>query len=490
MNRSATLLTVVAVFTDISRSVAAPLAHTAGAQPTTPHLAITHVTVIDVGHGRRLVDRTVFVEGNRITRMERSMSLRVPSGTRVVDGRGKYLIPGLWDMHVHALQSGRAVWMFPLFLANGVTGIRDTGAPLDSLLHYRPRLRSGDMLGPRLVATGPILDEPPGPNKEVTHPVTSAEEARRAVDALADAGVDFIKVYNELSRDEFFAIVQQAAHRGIPVVGHVPLVLSAFEASDAGLKSIEHLVRVPDVCISDSVSRLLDAEDKAAHARRPAISPDSEQAMWVRMNAREAASFNELLCKHAGAHFARNGTWQVPTLELYHRGGRRFLASDSTRRDPQLRYVPAPVLARWIRFRDSTVAHAWRGTDNDSRYPTYARVTRALVRGGNGLLAGTDVGNWWVMPGFGLHGELRAFVRDVGLTPLQALRSATLGPAEFLGATDSLGTVAAGKIADLVLLDADPLLDIRNTKRIRAVWTNGRYLDRAALDSLISSVEH
>lgn len=455
-----------------------------GAGPSVP-VAITHVTVVDVAHGRRLPDRTVVTDGNRIARVGPSASERVPSSARIVDGRGKYLIPGLWDMHVHTLQNGRAVWMFPLFIANGVTGVRDTGAPLDSLLYYRPRVRAGEILGPRIVATGPILDEPPGPSPYVTTPVTSAAQGRRTVDSLANAGVDFIKVYNELTRDEFYAIAAEATRRGLRIVGHVPFALSAFEASDAGLKSIEHLTRVPGVCIPDSLDRELDAEDKAAHARRPAISPDSEQAMWVRMNRREAAAFDERQCEQSGAHFARNGTWQVPTLELYHRGGRRFLASDTTRTDSLLRYVPANVRASWMRIRDSTLAHTWRGQDFDSRYRTYARVIRAVVRGGNGLLAGTDVGNLWIMAGSGLHGELVAFVRDVGLTPLQALRSATLGPAQFLGATDSLGTVATGKIADLVLLDADPLLNIRNTQRIRAVFANGRYLNRAALDSLL-----
>ena len=333
MNSSSFRLAVVAALSTVGAPVPAALAQTRGASITASRFAITHVTVIDVGIGRRLVDRTVIVVGNRIAQVGPSAALHVASGTRVVDGRGKYLIPGLWDMHVHALQSGRAVWMFPLFLANGITGIRDTGAPLDSLLLYRPRLRSGQMPGPRLVAAGPILDEPPGPSAQVTMTVSSVEEGRRAVNSLANAGVDFIKVYNALSRDEFFAIVREARRRGIPVIGHVPLALSAFEASDAGLKSIEHLVRVPDVCIPDSLERLLDAEDKAAHARRPAISPDSEQAMWVRMNMREAAAFDEARCKRAGAHFARSGTWQVPTLELQHRQGRRFLASDSTRTD-------------------------------------------------------------------------------------------------------------------------------------------------------------
>ena len=479
----------VAASAAVVLTLCGPGVTSSAAQASPASLVITHVTVIDVEHGLRLRDRTVVVEGRRIARVEPTASARTPAEARVVDGRGKYMIPGLWDMHVHALQLGRASWMFPLFLANGVTGIRDTGSPLDSLLSYRRRVSAGEVLGPRIVGSGPILDVPAGTASSrggAVTPVISAHEARRTVDSLADAGVDFIKIYEGLSRDAFFAIAGEASARGIPIAGHVPFALTAFEASDAGLKSIEHLGRVPDVCIPDSVERVLDAEDAAARARRPVISPDSQQALWVRMNHREAAAFDERLCVQAGARFARNGTWQVPTLELQHRLGRRFLASDSILTDPRLRHVPAAIRSYWMRGRDSTLAHPFRGLDNDSRYPTYVRVARALVRGGDGLLAGTDTGWPFVLPGFGLHGELVAFVRDVRLTPLAALRSATLGPAQFFGATDSLGAVAEGKLADLVLLDGDPLADIRNAQRIRAVVANGRYLDRRALDSLLA----
>ena len=461
----------------------------AAAQATPARFAITHVTVIDVERGGRLRDRTVLVEGHRITQVAPSASARTPAGITIVDGRGKYLIPGLWDMHVHALQSGRAPWMFPLLIATGVTGVRDTGAPLDSLLVYRPRVAAGDMLGPRIVGAGPILDGPPIQYPGVSRPVASPDQGRRIVDSLVIAGVNFIKTYDGLSRETFFAMAAEAKLRGISIIGHVPWAVSAFEASDAGLRSIEHLVRVPNMCIPDSLATVLDAEDEAMRARRPPIDPDSQQVRWINMDKREAAAFDERLCERAGARFARNGTWQVPTLEFHHRTGRRFQTTDTARTDSRLRYLPVRVVASWMRNRDSTLAHPFRAQEGDARYETYIRVARALVRGGASLLTGTDLGWPFVMPGFGVHGELQAFVRDVQLTPLQALRCATLGPAQFLGATDSLGTVAPGKLADLVLLDADPLANIRNTLRIRAVVANGRYLDRAALDALLSIAE-
>lgn len=464
----------------------------AAAQARPTRLAITHVTVIDVEHGRRLLDRTVLLQGNRIVRVEAPTAAPLARAIRVVEGRGKFLIPGLWDMHVHALRARRSSWMFPLFIANGVTGVRDTGSPLDSLLSYRTRVGAGDLLGPRIVGTGPLLDAPDAQFPYLTDPITSAAEGRRAVDSLADAGVNFIKTYNSLSRDAFFAIAAEARLRGVPIIGHVPYKVTAFEASDAGLKSIEHLTRVVDSCLPDSSNRRLDAEAAAAR-NRPGMTPDSMEAMFSRLNEGEAAAFDERLCEEAGAHFARNGTWQVPTQARDLHWTRAFLTSDSTQSDPHLRYVPATVIAFWVHYRDSVVARPFGGLASDSRYGTKSRVIRALTRAGNGLLAGTDTdgdgSNVFGVAGFTLHDEIEAFVRDVGLTPLQALRSATLGPAQFLGATDSLGTIAAGKVADLVLLDADPLADIRNTRQIRAVVVNGRYLDRAALDSLLAAPE-
>jgi hypothetical protein len=468
-------------------------AHGATGQAAPVSIAITHVTVIDVEHGRRLPDRTVLVNGNRIALVAQSASSRVPAGARVIDGRGEYLIPGLWDMHVHALREGRSRWMFPLFIATGITGIRDTGSPLDSLLWYRNRVSTGEVLGPRIVGTGPLLDAPAAQYPYLTMPVASGADGRRAVDSLADAGVNFIKTYNSLSRDAFFAIAAEARRRGIPIIGHVPYKVTAFEASDSGLKSIEHLTRVVGLCLPESANRRLDAEEAAAR-KRPGMTPDSITAMFASVNSHEYAAFDERLCEQAGAHFARNGTWQVPTQERDLHWTRTFLASDTTGNDPYLRYVPAEVIAFWTHYRDSVVARPFDGLPAQARYATKSRVIRALVRGGNGLLAGTDTdgndSNIFGVPGVALHHEMEAFVRDVGLSPVQALRAATLGPAQFLDATDSLGTVAAGKLADLVLLDADPLLDIRNTRRIRAVVTNGRYFDRGALDSLLAGVEH
>ncbi|MDQ6888048.1 MAG: multicopper oxidase domain-containing protein [Gemmatimonadota bacterium] len=452
-------------------------------------VAITHVTVIDVATGARLRDRTVVVRGNRITSVEPSARARVPREARAVDGRGKYLIPGLWDMHVHALRAGRATWMFPLFLAAGVTGIRDTGSPLDTLLLYRAGVGSGEILGPRIVGAGPLLDAPPAQWGSFTIVIESPTAGRHAVDSLADAGVNFIKVYNGLSRESFLAIADEAKRRGVPVIGHVPESVTAIEASEAGMRSMEHLVQVPPACVPDSVNRALFREF-AGRSKRPGMTPDSIQALRRDLIGNAATAFSEALCEQLGARFARNGTWQVPTHERLLRWSRAFLASDTAATDTLLRYVPSRVREMWRRYQDSIVALGPLSDVTAVVYPLSSRVIRALHRGGDGILAGTDTdgndANIYGVPGFSLHRELEALVRDVGLTPLEAVRAATLGPARLLGATDSLGTIARGKVADLVLLDADPLADIHNANKVRAVIANGRLLDRATLDTLLA----
>jgi imidazolonepropionase-like amidohydrolase len=357
--------------------------------------------------------------------------------------------------------------MFPLFVVNGVLGIRDTGSPLDSLLHYRRAVASGAVLGPRVLGSGPLLDGPGAQWPTFTVPVTSAAEGRHAVDSLAAAGVDFIKVYDRLPRDAFLAIADEAKQRHVPVIGHVPFAVGVLEASAAGMRSIEHFTLGP-ACIP----RLLE--------------------LW-RDTLRAVAAYDESACRAAGSALARNGTWLVPTLSRERTWSHAYLASRAAGADPALRYVPQAVRAKWDRWRDSvvTTGSARDDTTQAAVYRTFVRIVRALRGAGVGVLAGTDTdGNdayYYGVPGYTLHAELETLVRDAGFTPAEALRAATLDAARFLGASDSVGTVANRKVADLVLLDANPLIDIRNAGRIAAVVANGRYLDRSELERLLSA---
>ena len=468
-----------------------PAAGQAGGAPNAPPpLVITDVTVIDVVAGRGVPGRTVLIQGDRIravgARAGRG-AVRIPAGASVVDGRGKYLIPGLWDMHVHALPRERrpraTETLFPLFVANGVTGVRDMGDVLDTLIALRARRARDTIVAPRLVAAGPIVDGPHPTFPDQSIAVASASDAPRIVDSLASLGVDFIKVYSRLPRETYLALAAAARRRGIPFAGHVPVEVSVREASDAGQASVEHIADIVIDCSSEEAA--LRRDYVAAVKDAPSGATELTRARRA-ARTRALATVDWPKCRALFAHLARNGTWVVPTLVV---GAN---ASDTTRpNDPRLRYFEAPTVAGWRAERNAGAPRSGADASSAVRPAALAEAApyvRELARAGVRLLAGTDLPNAFTFSGFDLHAELALLV-EAGLTPAAALRSATSEAARFLRARDSLGTVAPGKLADLVLLDANPLVDIRNTAKIRAVLLAGRYLDRAALDAVLAGVE-
>jgi hypothetical protein len=437
------------------------------------------VSVIDVASGGTRRDNTVLISGNRITSVGPASSARVPSGARVIDGHGKFLIPGLWDMHVHAFLYVFSDFAGPLMIANGVTGARDMGYYIDTTLSWRARIAAGREIGPRLVL-GARADGPVNDARFVSHVVTE-EDGVRAVDTLTrkkdgSARADFIKPYSWVPRAAYFGIAAESKKLDVPFAGHVPYSVSVVEASNAGQRSIEHEDDLMRACSSsDSLLRSQMADTTTLSTER--------QVLRIRQQARVLrATYAPAKCRSVIATLARNHTWVTPTLIVYQPYAHAF---DSASTHPELaKYVPGLVKGGWAR-RASGVT---RGDSMVVRsYFSFDR-TRELRDAGVKLLAGTDMPLAFVYPGFSLHYELELLVRS-GLTPLEALRAATYNPAEYLGALDSLGTVAQGKVADLVLLDADPLLDIRNTRRISAVIANGRLFDRAARAGLLSHVE-
>jgi imidazolonepropionase-like amidohydrolase len=438
-------------------------------------LAITGVTVIDATGVPARPGMTVVVTGDRITAVGKSGEVRVPEGARGVDGEGKYLIPGLWDMHVHTAASS----YLALYLANGVTGVRDMHAmDPDAVLGMRRQVQQGkEPGGPRIVAAGPLVDGPK-PLVPAALVAADAEQGREVVRKLKGMGADFVKVYTKLPRDAYLAIVDEAKKQGLPVAGHVPESVSAAEASDLGQKSIEHLSGVVLAC-----------SDREDELRREAVAAlakaDNQDVMGLvgRIHFRAADGFSDERARALYARFVRNGTWQVPTLTVLR--GMASLDDPQFTADPRLKYLP-PVFRSWWSSQKPTpeAAAAMKGWHRRS-----AGLVRAMHRAGVPILAGTDTPNPFVFPGFSLHDELALLVAEGGLTPLEALQAATRGPARFLGREKDLGTVEPGKLADLVLLDADPLADIHNTTRIAAVVANGRLLPRDRLDRMLAEVE-
>ncbi len=459
--------------------------------------AITHVAVLNVENGQLSSDMTVVVSAQRIAAV--GPTARIPAGARVIDGRGKMLIPGLWDMHSHSLD--RWAWSSLLNVANGVTGFRDPGAVMSThdIVALRGAVERGETFGPRFVASGSIIDGAPKSRRtyvEIVEPDTMrAEIARRQ-----QAGLDFIKVYTRLSRDVFLAAAAEARRLDIPLVGHVPLAVTAAEASDAGMRSIEHAYRHRMSCATGEheIRRMLHSLptlSQAGNDKGYAATEDS--AFVLGLN-----SYDAVRCRQLGERFARNGTWFVPTLvEMQTRFGSEYPLSDEFKArftDPRLRYVsPAKVIDwRTTMAMDAGVlqgqfSYGPRGPDTvfaerAREVETRLKMAADLHEGGASLLAGTDTDTTFpfLFFGFSLHDELALLVK-AGLTPLAALQSATINPARFLKREAELGTVSVGKLADLVLLEANPLENIAHTKRIAAVIVNGRYLSRAELNQLL-----
>ncbi|MEP6550018.1 MAG: amidohydrolase family protein [Gemmatimonadales bacterium] len=440
-------------------------------------IAITHVSLIDIVSGAVRDDNTVLVSGKRITYAGPAASANVPAGARIIDGRRKYVIPGLWDMHVHSFAYLFSDFAGPLMIANGITGARDMGYHIDTTLRWKSDIAAGREVGPRLVA-GVRVDGPVNKAGFVAHVITE-EDGVRAVDTLArrkddTPRADFIKVYSWVPRAAYYGIAREAKKLGVPFEGHVPYSVSVVEASNSGQRSIEH---------EDDLMRACSSRDSAMRARFADTTTLSDRLGEIRAQSRILrTTYDPARCRSVIATLARNHTWVTPTLVVYQPTARAF---DSASTHPEwAKYVPPLVQGRWVQTAkslspsDSTVVNA---------YFSFAR-TRDLKNAGVRLLAGTDATQAFIYPGFSLHEELKLLVRS-GLTPLEALRTATYNPAEFLGALDSLGTISAGKLADLVLLDANPLADITNTRRISAVVANGRLFDRAALDLLLRHVE-
>ena len=431
---------------------------------------ITHVTVIDTETGKEEPERTVVISGDRISEVGDSKGVKVPPAANVLDVTGKYLIPGLWDMHVHTWDYDST---FPLYIANGVTGVRDMFGPPDAN-KFRSELVAKKVVAPHFYLASPIIDGHPKV-WPTSIEVNTPEEAREVVDEQTRRGADFIKVYSRLSRESYFAIIEESRRQKIPVEGHVPSLITAWEASSAKQKSFEHLGGIPLACSSREEE--LRSKIAAANSRERS-----------RLAAEASRSHSEAKCERLFREFRKNRTWQVPTLTV----NRSFamLNDEQFRRDDRLRFFGGDY-RNWLVAKDDFRLKAWTEEDFAIERELYAydeKVVGAMFRAGVPMLAGTDTGNPYCFPGFSLHDELALLVES-GVSPLGALQAATQNAAIFMDAADRYGSVSKGKAADLVLLDADPLQDIRNTTRIQEVFLAGKEFNRTTLDGILKTAE-
>jgi imidazolonepropionase-like amidohydrolase len=437
-------------------------------------VAITGVSVVDVENRSAAsavrVGQTVLIEAGRIARVGTTATVPVPPGAVLVDGRDRFLIAGLWDSHAHVSNAG--VSAMAAYVANGVTSVRDLGGRLSDLRTWKAQIAAGTLVGPRLFTAGPTLEGAwwldavlrilatdsalrgfPLMELSPRYRLGSAADARAAVDAIVALGVDIIKFRN-LRGDEFRAVAAEAKRHKLPLVGHAPRDVSLGEAAALGMRSIEH---------AETVMLTLDSAD--VRQRRAQL-----------------------------VQVASSGATVTPTLvsDVAYRqtsdaAARAILGDAQGRLDGRRKYVSPSLIEAW------TFALASKKYDPptdwaESHHRQVADTQRARDAGVS-LMVGTDLGVPFVYPGFSVHDELRLLVDEVRLSPIDALRGATIIPSRNMRLADCCGQMAPGQRADLVLLDANPLQDIRNTTRIRAVLLNGRYLDRTALDALLATAQ-
>jgi len=415
-----------------------------------PRLAIRDVTLIDGTSAPPRSGMTVLVEGNRIISVGATANL--PLGTVIVDGRGRFLIPGLWDMHVHLTNAGDLACQ--TLVANGITSVRDLGGELDVIEWMRDRIARGALIGPRIFCAGPFVDGlKPGVADRLV--VESAEDGRAVVDLLKRRGVDYIKVHTAVPADAYFSLLAAAKESGLDVLGHLPHAVDPTEAIAAGHASVEHIVSLFEGPVVRAV--------RAGKTQIEAIAEftDEKAAALARLMAERGTYFDPTLI----AYWSRSFQWDLLAVP-----------------DPRERYVAASYREYWKQFRDLPDRPEVRKLLAQA-FDRFLQITRIVHRERVKFLAGTD----YLILGFGLHDELKWLVQ-AGLTPAEALAAATRNAAESAGQIRRLGTIEPGKIADLVLLDANPLADIANTSRIAAVIAAGHLYDRAALDAILERV--
>lgn len=448
-------------------------------------LLIRNVTIVDVQGNRLEPNRDVVILDDRIKGIQAGGTTRLPKKGRVIDGAGKYLLPGLWDFHVHVFTApGEEDMALPLYILNGITGIRDAGGfrPYAEMRKVADAIGRGERIGPRLVLAGAVIDGPPGawPGQMVAR---NAEEGRARVREAKAAGWTFVKSYSLLSQAAYSGVAEEARHHSMPLYGHIPESVTLEAAVKAGHRSIEHFGRVTQACSTEE-NKMIAAN---AEALRSADPMPALMSVMAGHNKTTLENWDAERCAAVASRLARANVAVMPSLIV----SDFYLGKDPAPDDPRMGSLPKAVREQWSQgdwrrqqMKPDMLELAPRSVALD--WKTFKLMHDAGVT----LLAGTDAAyaNPFIFHGHTLHDELARYV-SAGLTPRQALLTATVNPGRFLKRRDLDGRIAWRQRADLVLLDANPLQDISATRLINAVLANGRLYDRAALDAMRRDVE-
>lgn len=437
-------------------------------------MIIKNTNVINIKNGSITKNISVVLENNRIKDLVKDAS---KYDGRIIDGANKYVIPGLWDMHTH---NWTAEHFFPLLLANGVTGVRDMFNNMDSIHKWRKDINEGNLLGPAIYSAGPIVDGP-RPVWPGSIAVSTPDQVSKIVDSVKNKlKADFLKIYSLLPRDVYFKLAEESKIQGISFQGHIPYEVSIVEGAKAGQKSQEHLNKLIEES-SDSADHFMKINKKLI-IDTTLRNPITKLKLILK-------TFNQKKLDRIINELVKYESWICPTFTV-NRSISRLRDSNFTN-DPRTHYMLPSITARW----NPNTNPGFKSL-SDEYYELQKKLfslqliaVKKMHDAGVKLLSGTDYSNPYCFPGFSLHDELEIMV-EAGLTPLQALQTATINPALFFNITNDYGTVEKGKVANLVLLDKNPLEDINNTKSICSVFINGKYLNNEVLKKMLEKLWH
>ena len=449
-------------------------------------LVITNVNIIDVPTGKVVQNRLLAISGDTIKAVDDTKMAAKYKADRYVDARGKYAMPGLWDMHVHFRGGDSLIGankaLLPLFLANGITTVRECGGDMTpSVMTWRKATALGELAGPRIFTSGPKLDGP-GAVWAGSIPVTNPAEVSKALDSLQKIGVDFVKIYDsKISHDAYLEIIRQAKKRGMKVTGHMPFTVELKEAAALGMDGSEHLYYVFKACSSkeDSITDLIRQSENTAH---PIGLFGALPALFNTFDSAKAKSLFKYLAE-------KNFTI-TPTLFISKTLGEIKQTDHTT--DSMLAYIDPGIQATY----QARVRSARRQSDDGTQFKLkYDALCTSLVpqmyAAGVNIVAGSDCGasNSFVYPGTSLHGEIKLLVAS-GLTPAQGLKTAVVNGAKFMKVENFYGSLQAGKCSDLILLDSNPLENINAIDQINVVMANGKLYTKEDLNALLAGVRH
>jgi imidazolonepropionase-like amidohydrolase len=408
-------------------------------------VAFVNVNVVPMDRERILPQQTVIVLADRISEIGPADTTEIPEGALRIDGRDKYLMPGLADMHVHQHHD----YQLTLFIANGVTTIRNMWGE-ERHLRLREQIKKGKLIGPTIYTSGPLIDGSL-PIWSRSTVVETPEQAAQVVAEHKKTGYDFIKVYHGLSLECYDAIIEAAAKHEMPIVGHVPTAVGLEHVLAAGQHTVEHLW---------GYGGFLQIED----------SPSWQQ-------------IDETKIPHIAQTTREAGTWNCVTLVVYQKS---MSSEEQERKLAYMKYVSPLVKQRWVEMRRYRDANRSRKMSN-MKMSNMKRMTKALHDAGARILLGSDTPNPYVVSGFSLHQELRILV-DAGLRPYEAIKAGTRDAAECLGELDEFGTISAGLRADLILIEDNPLEDVGNAARLNGVMARGRWFPQSELQAMLDAL--